>query len=58
MLVLSQRREDRIIITHNGETLVLTCVEIRGNKSRVGFDGPKSFRVIREKALEKARAAL
>ena len=44
MLVLSRRRDEVIMI---GDDIVLTVVEIRGNKIRLGIEAPKKTPVHR-----------
>jgi carbon storage regulator len=50
MLVLSRKRGEQIAI---GKDIVITIVEIRGDKTRVGIDAPKEVSVDR---IEVARA--
>lgn len=50
MLVLSRKRGEQITI---GNDIVITIVEIRGEKTRVGIDAPKDVPVHR---VEVARA--
>jgi carbon storage regulator len=45
MLVLSRQREERIIIGHD---IIITILEIRGEKVRIGIDAPKELSVHRE----------
>ena len=45
MLVLSRKRSERIVI--EGGEIVLTIVEIRGDKVRVGISAPKDISVHR-----------
>ena len=44
MLVLSRKLMERIEI---GDSVVVTVLEIRGNKVRVGIDAPTDIRVLR-----------
>ena len=55
MLVLSRKKDERIIIKHEGETLVITVTAFRlmnGVEPRVklGFEAPMSFVIVREDA--------
>ena len=45
MLVLSRHEQERIII---GGNIVITVVEIRGDKCRIGIEAPRDVRVDRE----------
>jgi carbon storage regulator len=49
MLVLSRRSTERIQI---GDNVVVTVLEIRGNKVRMGIDAPKEVRVLRSELKE------
>ena len=45
MLVLSRHRDESIII---GDNIVVTIVDIRGDKVRLGIDAPKDIPVHRQ----------
>ena len=45
MLVLSRQRDESIII---GDNIVITVVDIRGDKVRLGIEAPKDVPVHRE----------
>jgi carbon storage regulator len=45
MLVLSRKRDERILI---GDNVVITVVDVRGDKVRLGIDAPKEVPVHRE----------
>ncbi len=49
MLVLSRKSMERIQI---GENVVVTVLEIHGNKVRIGIDAPKEVRVLRSELKE------
>jgi len=49
MLVLSRQRDESIII---GDNIVLTVVDIRGDKVRLGIDAPKEIPVHRQEVYE------
>tara|TARA_Y100000310_G_C20324275_1_gene642219 strand:- start:370 stop:720 length:351 start_codon:yes stop_codon:yes gene_type:complete len=49
MLVLSRQRDESLII---GEEIVITVVDIRGDKVRLGIDAPKEIPVHREEVYE------
>ncbi len=44
MLVLSRKSMESI---HVGDRVVVTVLEIRGNKVRIGIDAPKEIHVLR-----------
>jgi carbon storage regulator len=45
MLVLSRKKNERIVI---GENIVITVVELRGDKVRLGIEAPKTTPVYRQ----------
>lgn len=45
MLVLSRQRDEKIVI---GDGIVITVVDIRGDKVRIGIDAPPDVPVHRE----------
>jgi len=49
MLVLSRRRDESIII---GDNIVVTIVDIRGDKVRLGIDAPGEIPVHRREVYE------
>lgn len=54
MLVLSRKRDEEIVISPPGcEDIVITIVDIRGDKVRVGVEAPKSVPVHRREVYEK-----
>lgn len=57
MLVLSRKKNEKIIIN---ESIVITIVDVRGDRVRIGIDAPRDVPIHREeiheaivKALEK-----
>lgn len=57
MLVLSRQRDESIII---GDNIVITIVDIRGDKVRLGINAPTEIPVHREEvyeAIQRERAA-
>jgi carbon storage regulator len=54
MLVLSRKRDERIVI---GDNIVITVVEVRGDKVRLGIDAPAEVPVHRQEVLEAMRRA-
>ncbi len=49
MLVLSRKKNESIVI---GENVVVTVIEIRGDKVRLGIDAPKDVAVHRKEVME------
>ena len=49
MLVLSRKRDEKIVI---GENIVVTIVEIRGDKVRLGIEAPSEVPVHRHEVWE------
>jgi carbon storage regulator len=45
MLVLSRKKGERIVVNND---IILTVVEVRGDKVRVGIEAPKDVPVHRE----------
>ena len=54
MLVLSRKRDERIVI---GDSIVITVVEVRGDKVRLGIEAPAEVPVHRQEVLEAMRRA-
>ena len=49
MLVLSRQRDESIII---GDNIVITIVDIRGDKVRLGIEAPKEVPVHRQEVYD------
>lgn len=49
MLVLSRQRDESIII---GDNIVVTIVDVRGDKVRLGIDAPREISVHRREVYE------
>ena len=45
MLVLTRNRDEKIMI---GDNIIITIVEIRGDKVRIGIEAPRNVSVHRE----------
>jgi len=52
MLVLSRKKDESIIINDN---IIVTVVDIRGDKVRLGFDAPKEVPIHRREVYEAIR---
>lgn len=55
MLVLSRRRDESFVIIVDGRRVVVTVVEIRGDKVRLGITAPKEVPVHRREVAEAIR---
>ncbi len=49
MLVLSRKRDESIVINDN---IVVTVVDVRGDKVRLGFDAPKDVPIHRREVYD------
>jgi len=49
MLVLSRKRDEKIVIGHD---IVITIVEVRGDKVRLGIEAPQDVPVHRREVYE------
>lgn len=49
MLVLSRKKKESIVVNDN---IVVTVVEIRGDKVRLGFDAPKDVPIHRREVYD------
>ncbi|MEX2176311.1 MAG: carbon storage regulator CsrA [Pirellulaceae bacterium] len=54
MLVLSRKRDERIVI---GDNIVITVVDVRGDKVRLGIEAPVDIPVHREEILNALQRA-
>jgi len=52
MLVLSRKKNERLVI---GNDVVVTVVEVRGDKVRLGIEAPKDVGVHRQEVYEAIR---
>ena len=49
MLVLSRKKDERIMINHD---IIITVIDIRGDKVRLGIQAPEGVSVHREEVYE------
>ena len=54
MLVLSRKLMESI---HIGDSVVVTVLEVRGNKVRLGIDAPEEIHVLRSELLDRISIA-
>ncbi len=52
MLVLSRKKNEKIVIS---DEIVLTIVEIRGDKVRVGIEAPQHVQIHRQEVYDAIR---
>ncbi|GAB6188796.1 carbon storage regulator CsrA [Marinitoga arctica] len=52
MLVLSRKNNEGIIVMVDDKVLNLKILSIEGNAIKLGFDGPKEFKIYREEVYE------
>lgn len=52
MLVLSRKRGEKVRINDN---VIITVVEIRGDKIRLGFEAPQEIQINREEVYQARR---
>jgi carbon storage regulator len=51
MLILTRKEGERVMLA--GGTIVITVVEIRGDRVRVGFEAPPDVKIQREELLKR-----
>jgi carbon storage regulator len=52
MMVLSRKRDEKIVI---GNDIVVTIVEIRGDRVRLGFEAPREVSIHRQEVFDAIR---
>lgn len=52
MLVLTRKNNESIVI---GENIVMTVIEVRGDRVQLGFDAPKTVSIHRRELYEEIR---
>lgn len=53
MLVLSRKKNEQIIV---GDQIVITVVEVRGDRVRLGIEAPQEIPIHRNEVLESIKA--
>lgn len=56
MLVLSRRKDQRIVYTHCGVRFEIVVVDIRGDKVRLGIEAPPEVQINRAEVQERIDA--
>lgn len=54
MLALTRRKQERVFI---GDNVIVTVMEIEGNKIRLGISAPRNVRIVREELMTEAEVA-
>ena len=57
MLVLTRSRGQSVFVEIAGQVLEVTIVEVRGDKVRLGFAGPRDFDISRSENYERTKTA-
>ncbi len=57
MLVLSRKRDERIVLKVKDEEVEITVVRIDANKVRIGIQASDKVTILRSELLEKQEAA-
>jgi carbon storage regulator len=53
MLVLSRKKNEQIIV---GDQIIITVVEVRGDRVRLGIEAPQEIPIHRNEVLESIKA--
>lgn len=48
MLVLSRKKNEKIVIGEGENAIVVSVAEIRGDRVRLGIEAPKSIPIVRQ----------
>lgn len=54
MLILSRKKEEQIVI---GDDVVITVLDVDGDKVKIGIDAPKNIKVFRRELIEDVKSA-
>lgn len=52
MLVLSRKKNERIVLIHSGVEMVVTVADVKGDKIRLGIEAPIEVKVYRQELWE------
>lgn len=55
MLVLSRKKDEKIILSIGDVEVVVVVCAIKDNRIRIGFDAPEGVRIRREEHAEKSK---
>jgi len=53
MLVLSRKRDERVLLTIGDAEVEVCVVALRGDKVRLGFDAPPEVRIMRTELIDR-----
>jgi carbon storage regulator len=58
MLVLTRKKGEKIVIGTGPDAIVLTLVDIRGPRIRLGFEAPKHVAIARDEIYKPPRQSV
>ena len=56
MLILTRQKDQKIVVEVGGQRMTICVADIRGDKVRIGFDAPGSFKILRQELLDEVVA--
>jgi carbon storage regulator len=48
MLILTRQKNQKVIVEVGGQRMTICVADIRGDKIRLGFEAPESFKILRQ----------